>query len=193
MTAQERIDRADGLYTLMTNRSGEDFAETPACAAAGDPDVFFPISSNDEVRISAAREICAGCPLQDACLDRALRVGEAHGVWGGKTEWERDELLRARPERGVPAQVAASDAADAVDVVAGSREAVDAGAKRAVAALERVAGRPLPLLRRRVTGVLVQKRGRNESAEQMSGAVLAVLRPQLEQFGGAAAVEGVAA
>lgn len=41
-------------------------------------------------REAAAKAVCAGCPVIDACLDWALTVGEPHGVWGGLTPEERN-------------------------------------------------------------------------------------------------------
>ena len=42
------------------------------------------------------RQLCAGCPVRDHCLDHAMRYGEA-GWWGGTDELER---RRMRPNRG---------------------------------------------------------------------------------------------
>jgi WhiB family redox-sensing transcriptional regulator len=63
-----------------------------ACAAA-DPDLFFPDDSRSAAR--AAKEVCAGCPVQPDCLEYSLAAGEEFGVWGGLTEKERHNLLRA--------------------------------------------------------------------------------------------------
>lgn len=60
---------------------------------------FYPPSvteSRDERRDreSAARALCARCPVREACLDYALYVQEPYGIWGGLTEIERRRLLR---------------------------------------------------------------------------------------------------
>ncbi len=45
-------------------------------------------------RESAAKAVCARCPVTSQCLSWALTVREPYGVWGGKSSFERDELLR---------------------------------------------------------------------------------------------------
>lgn len=58
-----------------------------------DPEIFHPGEEEDP---SAAKEICARCPVREACLEYALAVREKHGVWGGLTERERRRVLRQR-------------------------------------------------------------------------------------------------
>lgn len=41
---------------------------------------------------SRAKRVCAECPVRAACLDHALTYNEQHGIWGGKTPRERQEL-----------------------------------------------------------------------------------------------------
>ncbi len=60
--------------------------------------VFFPPSylepRDDKARREArAKAICKLCPVTDECLDYAVRIREAHGVWGGTTEVERRIML----------------------------------------------------------------------------------------------------
>ena len=48
----------------------------------------------EEHRRLAARErdakaICASCAVAPECLEYALKIREAHGIWGGTTELER--------------------------------------------------------------------------------------------------------
>ena len=47
------------------------------------------------VRESAAKRICAACPVQRECLEYALRVREPFGIWGGLNETERRALTGA--------------------------------------------------------------------------------------------------
>ncbi len=54
-------------------------------AACGRVD-FFP-ARGESVR--DAKAVCAGCPVRSECLDFALRLKVAHGVWGGLSERER--------------------------------------------------------------------------------------------------------
>ncbi|MHB1911032.1 MAG: WhiB family transcriptional regulator [Acidimicrobiales bacterium] len=60
-------------------------------------DEFFPPAEDPA---EAAKSVCRGCPVQDPCLDHALRYREA-GVWGGTTERERSRIRRAAPGRAV--------------------------------------------------------------------------------------------
>jgi WhiB family transcriptional regulator, redox-sensing transcriptional regulator len=64
-----------------------------ACATrAGDVD-FFP-ARGESVR--DAKAVCAVCPVKSECLEFALRLKVAHGVWGGLSERERRTLRRNR-------------------------------------------------------------------------------------------------
>lgn len=57
------------------------------------PEVFFPAPGGDE-RTGLA--VCAQCPVQNPCLDYALRANERWGIWGGMTQRARRRLSRAR-------------------------------------------------------------------------------------------------
>lgn len=46
-----------------------------------------------EIRETHAKKVCASCPVQQQCLDHALTVREPYGVWGGRTEHERLDLV----------------------------------------------------------------------------------------------------
>jgi WhiB family redox-sensing transcriptional regulator len=59
--------------------------------------LFFPPATTEAREVRDARErrakaICHGCAVQHECLDYALGVGEAHGIWGGLNETERRGL-----------------------------------------------------------------------------------------------------
>jgi WhiB family transcriptional regulator, redox-sensing transcriptional regulator len=58
-----------------------------------DPELFFPERGEST---AMAKEICAGCTVQDDCLEWALEAGEKFGIWGGKSERERRRMRRAR-------------------------------------------------------------------------------------------------
>ncbi|MFC9817355.1 WhiB family transcriptional regulator [Streptomyces virginiae] len=63
-----------------------------ACRGLGSRQFFHPAGERGEDRAArdqAAKEICADCPVRDACLRHALDTGEAYGVWGGLTTEER--------------------------------------------------------------------------------------------------------
>jgi len=66
--------------------------EDAACKGL-DTGMFFPV--NDDAA-GAAKAVCAGCPVRDACLDWALTTRQEDGVWGGLTDNERRRLRRRR-------------------------------------------------------------------------------------------------
>lgn len=80
------------------------------------PSMFFP---SDGVGVEVARRICATCPVQDPCLEYALRHRIDHGVWGGASERERRRIARRRRAARAGAGRGAAAAADP-DVTAGS-------------------------------------------------------------------------
>ena len=43
-----------------------------------------------------AKAVCAGCHVQDSCLEHALSFREKAGVWGGATERDRRRMIRQR-------------------------------------------------------------------------------------------------
>lgn len=55
------------------------------------PDLFFPERGEP---VTAAKAVCAGCPVRAECLDYALANGEKHGIWGGTSERERRRMRR---------------------------------------------------------------------------------------------------
>jgi hypothetical protein len=69
-----------------------DWQQDAACVHHREVD-FFP-ARGESVR--DAKAVCAGCPVRVQCLDFALRLKVAHGVWGGLSERERRTLRRER-------------------------------------------------------------------------------------------------
>jgi len=59
-----------------------------ACLDA-DPEMFFP---EDGYSIREARAICARCPVQEQCLEYAMKHSMEFGVWGGLSVKERARL-----------------------------------------------------------------------------------------------------
>ena len=57
---------------------------------------FFPGVGD---RATAAKALCASCPVRQTCLDYALTNGIGHGVWGGLNETERAKLRKAERAR----------------------------------------------------------------------------------------------
>ena len=60
-----------------------------------DAEIFYP-ETDDEADADAAKAVCGGCPVRQACLEHALAHREREGVWGGTTERERRRILRQR-------------------------------------------------------------------------------------------------
>lgn len=60
-----------------------------------DADLMFPERGASH---KAAKAVCAGCSVRDACLQWALREGFAFGVFGGTSERERRRLRKAAPK-----------------------------------------------------------------------------------------------
>jgi WhiB family redox-sensing transcriptional regulator len=69
-----------------------------AACRGEDPELFFPIGTTGPAvaQIAKAKQVCAQCPVREACLDFALSSGQRYGIWGGLTEDERRTLRRRR-------------------------------------------------------------------------------------------------
>lgn len=65
----------------------------------GEPPYIF-YSSNLNL-LEEARGICQGCPVQMQCLEYGIEHNE-YGIWGGKTESERQFLRRSAYVQAVP-------------------------------------------------------------------------------------------
>jgi WhiB family redox-sensing transcriptional regulator len=62
--------------------------ELAACRGT-DLGVFFPGRGESA---GPARQVCAGCPVRQPCLDYAIANRIVHGIWGGLTGRERRGL-----------------------------------------------------------------------------------------------------
>jgi WhiB family redox-sensing transcriptional regulator len=60
-----------------------------------DVEIFYP-PTEDDLDAAEAKEICAECPVRQACLEHALAHREHEGIWGGTTERERRRIIRQR-------------------------------------------------------------------------------------------------
>ena len=56
-------------------------------------------------RDSAAKAICASCPVMLECREHALAVREPYGVWGGLTEDDREAIYATERRRPMPVAV----------------------------------------------------------------------------------------
>jgi WhiB family redox-sensing transcriptional regulator len=68
-----------------------------------DPAVFFhPEGERGPSRVAretAAKAVCATCPVIASCAAHAIAVREPYGVWGGLSEEDRDNLIYGRNQR----------------------------------------------------------------------------------------------
>jgi len=88
--------------------SGTYWRDDAACAGM-DTAIFFPISSGDprvaeatRLSVRVAKAICNECPVIDACLQEAIRLGDVHGIFGGMTGNERSALGKTRKPFACP-------------------------------------------------------------------------------------------
>lgn len=75
-----------------------------ALCAQVDPELFFPTAERGalyETQVTAAKRVCAGCPVRTRCQDYAV-AALPDGIAGGTTPEERAELRR-RGGMGEPA------------------------------------------------------------------------------------------
>jgi len=57
------------------------------------PPTNFEKKDEKESREREAKAICATCPVKEPCLKYAIRIREPHGVWGGRNEAERKQIM----------------------------------------------------------------------------------------------------
>jgi Transcription factor WhiB len=80
------IKRMDGIKAPF-------FDGTQPCAQT-DPELFFPDSAGDALRIkSVIKRICGSCDFKTECLEYALET-RPFGIWGGTLESERKRMRR---------------------------------------------------------------------------------------------------
>ena len=86
-----------------------------------DTELFFPVGESAQVseQIRMAKRVCSACPVQDLCLEFAIRTIQNDGIWGGATEDERKVIKRARRAAARRTAVAARADADAHGDAAG--------------------------------------------------------------------------
>lgn len=102
-----RGDRRNAGNT-STGGGSVDWRSSAACAAIGDPEVFFPLGRQGRRRLAGdgvdlaepAKTVCRRCPAVRDCLRYALG-NDVQGVWGGTTYEEREQL---REQYGITAE-----------------------------------------------------------------------------------------
>jgi hypothetical protein len=58
-----------------------------------DPNIFYPEESTAAAS-AMAKAYCGACSVRIECLNYALDHDEIHGVWGGKSERERNKMTK---------------------------------------------------------------------------------------------------
>jgi len=66
-----------------------------ALCRANDVSEFFP-GRGQSSKIKKAVEICLYCPVQQECLEYALKNEIEHGVWGGSTPERRTRWIKEK-------------------------------------------------------------------------------------------------
>lgn len=69
--------------------------QTAALCALGWPRALSPVQTDSETFFPEAT--CQRCPVQEPCLDLALRTGDGFGVYGGLSHAQRKTLPGYRP------------------------------------------------------------------------------------------------
>ena len=68
-----------------------------AACKGKDTDRWFALESDPATY--EAKQVCAGCPVRESCLQFAIDNPEHFGVWGGLTGRERAKLRNRRNRR----------------------------------------------------------------------------------------------
>lgn len=76
-----------------------------------DPDLFDSQAVHETIE---AKRICNRCPVQVACLEHAIHAKEKGGIWGGKSQPERDRYahdlaMAARKRRSVDRELGSEE------------------------------------------------------------------------------------
>jgi WhiB family redox-sensing transcriptional regulator len=71
--------------------------QSGSCRAPGVAGDFYPpmhLERRPErlARERRAKQVCAGCPVRQRCLDHAVATDERYGIWGGLDQDERRML-----------------------------------------------------------------------------------------------------
>lgn len=92
-----RLDaQLDALPTIDPALFDAPWRRRAACrlVPAEDLWIFWP-GRGDQAALRAAKKVCASCPVVEECLAYAIEAKEP-GVWGGKSEHERQVLVGRR-------------------------------------------------------------------------------------------------
>ena len=83
----------NNLVFFLTNTPT--FPEARCADGSFDPELFFPISHEEQLRsLPMIRKICGSCVHQTECIQYAIDNREQHGIWGGTTPAEREAVWK---------------------------------------------------------------------------------------------------
>ena len=88
-------------------KKARNWLDDAACRGM-DTEVFFPQVGNNfnspamRQLVDNAKNICAGCPVREPCVEYALNNREPYGIFGGMTTDERRILARKRGMPSIP-------------------------------------------------------------------------------------------
>lgn len=107
MTARQRMrvsiaappPAQTSLLEFLTEASLRLSWQQDAACVGADDEAFFPEKGGNA---TAAKRICARCPVREQCLQHALDTPEKYGLWGGLNEEERAVERRRRKRRVHP-------------------------------------------------------------------------------------------
>lgn len=80
----------EAVSRIFTPRGDRSWVPQAACLGM-DPELFYPSRGES---LAPAKAVCAACPVRSECLEYALGGRERYGVWGGRSERERQRLRR---------------------------------------------------------------------------------------------------
>lgn len=84
-------------YTVLAALLPDGWRAAAACKDV-DPETFFPVGEGTAARYQtvAAKRICAGCPVLDACHTWVLTHPQTDGIYAGLTPNERRSAYKPR-------------------------------------------------------------------------------------------------
>lgn len=88
----DQDDDTDDVDAYRGKPPPGEWADRSLCASHPNPELWFPERG---ASVAEAKAVCRVCPVQSECLDHAIRCGEKHGIWGGRSERERRRIRRA--------------------------------------------------------------------------------------------------
>lgn len=71
---------------------GQDNWREKAACKGQDPNLYIPEKKHSRDTIHYDKTTCMSCPVQQQCLEYALKNRAKKGLWGGTTPKERDPL-----------------------------------------------------------------------------------------------------